>query len=395
MQGDLLDVVLLVAAILFAISGYRQGFVVGLLSFIGFLGGGVLAAKLAPRAAQIEALENLPTSVIGLAVVLIGASIGQLLATLIGGALRRRLTWDRARSADAAAGAVLSVLGLLLVAWIVGRAVASSPYPTLAGQVRESLVINAVDDVVPDSGRRFFNSFRALIDEQGFPEVFEDLRRPPGENVPPPDAALASSPAVQAVRPSVLKITGVAKSCSRRSEGTGFVFAPGRVMTNAHVVAGIKEPMVEVGDRQLPARVVLFDPGRDLAVLLVDRLNRPPLVFAEKRARTGDDAIVVGYPQDGPFRPDAARIRESQEARGPDIYMERVLVRDIYSIKGLVRPGNSGGPLIDPQGRVLGVIFAAASDDPSIGYALTAEEVAGPAAAGATATAAVPTRSCA
>ena len=395
MQGDLLDVVLIAAGVLFAVSGYRQGFVVGLLSFIGFLGGGVLGAKLAPRAAEIEALENIPTSVIGLTVVLIGASIGQLIASLIGAVLRRRLTWGGARSADAVAGAVLSVVGLLLVAWIVGRAVASSPYPTLASQVRESVVINAVDKVVPAEGRRFFNSFRRLIDEQGFPEVFEDLRRPPGENVPPPDAALVNSPAVQRVRPSVLKITGVAKSCSRRSEGTGFVYAPERVLTNAHVVAGVKEPMVEVGDRQLPARVVLYDPGRDLAVLAVDGLNRPPLAFAEKRARTGDDAIVVGYPQDGPFRPDAARIRESQEARGPDIYMERILVRDIYSIKGQVRPGNSGGPLIDPQGRVLGVIFAAASDDPSIGYALTAEEVAGPAAAGAAATAAVSTRGCA
>lgn len=394
MSGDLLDIVLLVAAVLFAISGYRQGLVVGVLSFVGFLGGGVLGAKLAPSVAELSFLTNFPRAVVGVGVVFLAASIGQLLATLVGGALRRRLTWSAARNLDAAGGAVISVIGLLLVAWLVGRAVASSPYPTLATQVRQSLVINAVDGLVPDSGRRFFDSFRDLIDERGFPEVFEELRPPELREVNPPDQALASSAVVKTVQPSVLKITGLAESCRKRIEGTGFVYAPGRIMTNAHVVAGVEEPMVEVGDRKLPARVVVYDPGRDLAVLAVDGLTRPPLAFATEAAETGDDAIVVGYPNDGPFRPDAARIVLRQDARGPDIYNESVLVRDIYSLKGLVQPGNSGGPMIDPQGRVIGVIFAAAATDPSIGYALTADEAAGPAAAGTSGTTRVSTRSC-
>ena len=394
MPGDLLDVVLVVAALLFAVSGYRQGLVVGLLSFVGFLGGGVLGAKLAPGIADLAVLEDLPRALVGLAVVFLAASIGQVLATVVGAALRRRLTWRTVRSLDAAGGAVISVVGLLLVAWLVGRAVASSPYPTLAAQVRQSVVINAVDHVVPNSGRRFFSSFRSLIDQRGFPEVFEDLRRPQLQDVDPPDPALATSPVVRAARPSVLKITGVAESCRKRIEGTGFVYAPGRVLTNAHVVAGVAEPRVEVGDRQLAARVVLFDPGRDLAVLAVDALDRPSLAFAERQAESGDDAIVVGYPQDGPFRPDAARIIGSQDARGPDIYQERTVVREIYSLKGLVRPGNSGGPLLDVDGRVVGVIFAAAADDPSIGYALTVQEVASQAAAGARATERVSTRTC-
>jgi len=394
MPEYLLDVVLVVAALLFAISGYRQGLVVGLLSFIGFLGGGVLGAKLAPDIAELSFLTNFPRAVVGVAIVFLAASIGQLLATLVGGTLRRRLTWSAARNLDAAGGAIISVVGLLLVAWLVGRAVASSPYPTLATQVRESVVINAVDGLVPDSGRRFFSSFRDLIDERGFPEVFEELRPPELREVNPPDQALASSAVVQTVRPSVLKITGLAESCRRRIEGTGFVYAPGRVMTNAHVVAGVEEPLVEVGDRKLPARVVVFDPRRDLAVLAVEGLTRPPLAFAAEAAETGDNAIVVGYPNDGPFRPDAARIVLRQDARGPDIYKESILVRDIYALKGLVQPGNSGGPLIDPQGRVLGVIFAAAASDPSIGYALTADEASGPAAAGIQGTARVSTRSC-
>lgn len=392
MPGDLLDLVLVAAAVLFAISGYRQGLVVGLLSFVGFLGGGVLGAMVAPSIADTALFERFPRAVVGLGLVFVLASAGQVLASLLGTSLRRRVTWRAARSADAAGGALVSVVGLLLVAWLVGRAAASAPYPVVAAQVRNSLIITAVDDAVPDSGRRLFGSFRSLIGEGGFPEVFEDLR-PQTADVAAPDQALASSAVVTAVRPSVLKITGLAE-CRKRVEGSGFVYARGRIMTNAHVVAGVDEPQVEVGSRKLPARVVLFDPGRDVAVLAVDGLDRPALAFAPTRARTGADAIVVGYPKDGPFRPDAARIVGSQDARGPDIYQEEVGVREIYSLKGLVRPGNSGGPLIDPQGRVLGVVFAAAADDPSVGYALTAQEVSGAAARGVSATETVSSRTC-
>ncbi len=392
MPGDLLDVVLVVAAVLFAISGYRQGLVVGLLSFVGFLGGGVLGARIAPSIADTALFERFPRAVVGLGIVFVLASAGQVLASLVGTSLRRRVTWKAARSADAAGGALVSVVGLLLVAWLVGRAAASAPYPTVAAQVRNSVIIGAVDGAVPDSGRRFFSSFRDLIDERGFPEVFEDLR-PQDADVDAPDPALAASEIVAAVRPSVLKITGLAE-CRKRVEGSGFVYARGRVMTNAHVVAGVDEPQVEVGSRKLPARVVLFDPARDVAVLAVDGLDRPALAFAPAKARAGAGAIVVGYPKDGPYRPDAARIVGSQDARGPDIYQEEIGVREIYTLRGLVRPGNSGGPLIDPQGRVLGVVFAAAADDPSIGYALTAQEVSAPAAQGAEATETVSSRTC-
>jgi S1-C subfamily serine protease len=251
-----------------------------------------------------------------------------------------------------------------------------------------------VDDAVPTPVERFFGSFRRLIDDRGFPEVFGGLAPTQVVEVEPPDPALAGSEVVAAARPSVLKITGVAESCRRRIEGTGFVYAPERVMTNAHVVAGVREPQVEVGDDVLPARVVLFDPGRDVAVLAVPGLERPPLVFADEQAEQGAGAIVVGYPQNGPFRAGSARIRGTQRARGPDIYQQQTVVREIYALRGLVRPGNSGGPLLDESGRVYGVIFAAAADDPQTGYALTAQEVASSAQAGAAATEQVDTRTC-
>ena len=393
MNADLLDLLLVVAALLFAVSGYRQGFVVGVLSFVGFLGGGVLGAKLAPSVAGVGPLADLPEAVVGLAVVFLAACIGQLLATLVGGAVRSRLTFKPARQVDAIAGGAVSVVGLLLVAWLVGTAVASSPFPTLASQVKRSIILSTVDGLVPSQGKTFFASFRRLIDDRGFPQVFDDFARPRITSVPPPDPAVAGSEAVRLARTRVFKITGLAPSCSKNIEGSGFVYAPERVMTNAHVVAGVREPKVEVNGRKVSARVVLYDPGRDVAVLAVPGLAASPLAFGGV-AKTGADAVVVGYPQDGPFNASASRVRGTQDARGPDIYQSRTVVREIYALRGKVLPGNSGGPLMAPDGRVYGVIFAAAADDPSTGYALTAAEVASSAAAGRERTERVSTQAC-
>lgn len=393
MTGSALDLVLLVAAAVFAVSGYRQGFVVGVLSFVGFLGGGVLGAKLAPSLASLGTLSFVPAPVLGLLTVLLAASVGQLIAAVLGGVVRDQLTWRPARQLDSAGGALISVVSLLLVAWLIGTAVASSSLTTLAAQVRRSVVLRTVNDAVPDSAQRWFASFRRLIDDRGFPEVFGGLAPTKVIEVAPPNGTLAASPVVQTARQSILKIIGTAEACRRRIEGSGFVYAPQRVMTNAHVVAGVRSPAVQVGNRELAARVVLFDPRRDVAVLAVPGLDRPALSFTGAAA-TGADAIVAGYPQNGPFRADAARVRGTERARGPDIYQTSTVVREIYALRGLVQPGNSGGPLLDPQGQVYGVVFAAAADDPQTGYALTAREVAADAAAGTTATAPVSTQGC-
>jgi S1-C subfamily serine protease len=394
MRGDLLDVILLAASLLFAVSGYRQGFVVGVLSFVGFLGGGVLGAKVAPGIAQIGPLKDLPEALVGLGVVFIAASLGQVLATVVGAALRNRLTFKPARQADAIAGAAVSVISLLLVSWLVGTAVASSPFPTVASQVRRSYVLATVDGLVPESGKSFFASFRRLINDRGFPDVIGPFTSSRAPNVPAPDPALSRSAVVVRARQQVLKITGEAPSCGRRIEGTGFVYARERLMTNAHVVAGVRSPKVNAGGgRILDATVVLYDSDRDVAVLAVPGLDRTPLQFAG-RARKGADAIVVGYPQDGPYTPVSARVAAVQKARGPDIYQRRTVVREIYALRATVLPGNSGGPLLAPDGGVYGVVFAAAADDPKTGYALTAAEVAGDARKGVTATQRVSTRGC-
>ena len=392
-RGDLLDLVLLGACVLFGISGYRQGFVVGVLSFVGFLGGGVVGARLAPSLAHSSVFSGLPTTTVAVSVVFFAAVLGQLLATLGGGWVRKHLVWHPIRVVDAVAGSFVSVVSLLLVAWLVGTALASSPFTGLAAQVRRSEVLKVVDQAVPGGAKGLFASFRRLIDDRGFPEVFGDLVPTDVRAVDPPDQALATSPVVQSVRTRVFKITGVASSCSKRIEGSGFAFAPERVMTNAHVVAGVRHPQVHVGRETLDATVVLYDPDRDIAVLAVPGLATRPLAFTGP-AGTGDGAVVVGYPQDGPFRADAARIRGTQRAKGPDIYQRKTVVRQIYALRARVRPGNSGGPLVSPGGKVYGVVFAAAADDPQTGYALTADEVASDAARGRTATGAVSTQDC-
>jgi len=238
-----------------------------------------------------------------------------------------------------------------------------------------------------------------LLDQNGFPQVFGAIAPEHIVKVPPPDPKVANSRAVQEARPSIVKITGVAPSCRRQLEGSGFVYADEHVLTNAHVVAGVQSPTVATIDgHTYPARVVLYDSDRDVAVLDVPGLTAPPLGFAGPAGR-GAGAVVAGYPQNGPFRPVAARIRGVEEARGPDIYQSKQVTRQIYSVYAVVRPGNSGGPLLDAvlsNGKpvVFGVVFAAAVDDPHTGYALTAREVASDASSAASATTPVDTRGC-
>jgi S1-C subfamily serine protease len=391
---DLLDLALLLACAGFAVSGYRQGFIIGVLSFCGFFGGGVLGATYGPALHSALGFHG-RSPVFGLVVVFVAAAIGQILATVIGDVVRRKITWRPARQVDALAGAAVSVVSVLLVAWVLGTALAHSALSGVAGEIQHSRILAAIDGVLPDSAKTWDSAFRRLVQRNGFPQVFGAIGAEHIVPVDPPDPAVANSAAVKAAEPDIVKIIGVAPSCHRQLEGSGFVYASHRVMTNAHVVAGVRSPQVRTIDgHTYDARVVLYDSRRDVAVLYVPDLDRSPLSFAGE-ARSGQSAIVAGYPENGPFRPVAARVRAVQEAQGPDIYQSRQVTRQIYSIYAVVRPGNSGGPLLAPDpGKVYGVVFAAAVDDPNTGYALTAQEVAGDAAAGANATDAVSTQSC-
>ncbi|MEU8618008.1 MarP family serine protease [Streptomyces sp. NPDC048623] len=377
---NVLDILLLLAAVWFAIIGYRQGFVVGILSVTGFLGGGLVAVLLLPVIwNQLTDHSQVTTTatVIFVMVVIICASVGQALTTHLGSKLRRHITWTPARVLDATGGALVNVAAMLLVAWLIGSALAGTAMPTLGKEVRGSKVLLGVDRVMPDQAPGWFSDFTSALAQNGFPQVFSPFSNEPITEVLPPDPALAGSPVAARAQRSIVKVVGTAPSCGKVLEGTGFVFAERRVMTNAHVVGGVDEPTVQIGGegKLYDAKVVLYDWKRDIAVLDVPDLPARPLQFTEQDARSGDNAIVAGFPENGAYDVRSARVRGRIAAEGPDIYHRGEVRRDVYSLYATVRQGNSGGPLLTADGKVYGVIFARSLDDADTGYALTADEI--------------------
>ncbi|MFF6775398.1 MarP family serine protease [Streptomyces sp. NPDC012637] len=377
---NVLDILLLLAAVWFAIIGYRQGFVVGILSVIGFLGGGLVAVLLLPVIwNQLTDHSQVTTTatVVFVMVVIISASVGQAFTTHLGNRLRRHITWTPARALDATGGALVNVVAMLLVAWLIGSALARTSMPTVGKEVRSSKVLLGISQVMPDQAPSWFDDFTSALAQNGFPQVFSPFANEPITEVRPPDPALAGSPVAARAQRSIVKVVGTAPSCGKVLEGTGFVFAERRVMTNAHVVGGVDEPTVQIGGegKLYDAKVVLYDWKRDIAVLDVPGLDATPLQFTDQDARSGDDAIVAGFPENGAYDVRSARVRGRIAAKGPDIYHRGEVRRDVYSLYATVRQGNSGGPLLTADGKVYGVIFARSLDDANTGYALTVDEI--------------------
>jgi S1-C subfamily serine protease len=273
--------------------------------------------------------------------------------------------------------------------------VAYAPFPAISRQVNNSALLRTMDRLMPAEASEMFSDFRSLLESGPYAQVFGALGAESALAVGPPNSAVLASAGLQGARAGIVKIEGVAPSCSERIEGSGFVYAPDHVLTNAHVVAGVTQgpDVITNGGGQLSGRVVLYDPQRDLAVLYVPGLSANSLSFAPQ-AKIGANAIVAGYPLDGPFTPAAARIGAIEQATSPDIYQTAQVTRQIYSIRAVVKPGNSGGPLLSPGGQVYGVVFAAATSVEDTGYALTAAEVQPDAAAGAARIGAVSTEGC-
>ncbi|WP_405553904.1 MarP family serine protease [Streptomyces sp. NBC_01171] len=397
---NVLDILLLLAAVWFAVVGYRQGFVVGILSVIGFLGGGLLAVCALPPvwdAVTDNAEVGTVAAVVAVVVVIVIASVGQALTTHLGNKLRRHITWSPARALDATGGALVNVGAMLLVAWLIGSALAQTTLPTLGREVRGSKVLVGMDQVLPVQSNTWFKDFGSVLAQNGFPQVFSPFSDEQIREVQPPDPALASSAVATRAQRSIVKVTGTARSCGKVLEGTGFVFGDRRVMTNAHVVGGVDEPTVQIGGegRTYDATVVLYDWRRDIAVLDVPDLKAPVLRFASEDAGSGDGAIVAGFPENGAYDVRAARVRGRITANGSDIYRRGTVGRDVYSLFTTVREGNSGGPLLTPQGAVYGVVFAKSRDDAETGYALTADEIRPDIARGRTANSQVGTDNCA
>jgi S1-C subfamily serine protease len=337
-------------------------------------------------------------SLAALFVVLICASFGQAVLQFAGARIRSRITWQPVRALDAIGGAALSMAAVLVVAWALGVAVSGAKLPWASSEVRSSAVLDHVDGVMPAEAVQALGSFNAVVGSSFFPRYLEPFARERIVDVGPPPGRIGRDPDVRRAADSVYKVRGE-NVCQRGVEGSGFLYGKdaqgrARVMTNAHVVAGVRKPDVLVGEREVSATVVYYNPDIDVAVLAVDGLKGKQLRF-DPHARPRQPAAVLGYPQDGPYDVQAARLRGEQRLRSPDIYGDGAVVRQVYSLRSLVRPGNSGGPLVSSAGRVLGVIFAASVTDGSTGYALTAGQVADAAASGLTRSRGVSTGGCA
>ena len=395
----IVDVLLAVLLLSYAVTGYRQGLLVSTMSLVGFLSGGALGMWLLPQLLQRwngvgdNVLWHTVLLVFG---VFVMASVGQGLAVSAGTRLRRQVRLKPARVVDAVLGGVASLVAVSILVWFVAGAVRGGAPAPLARAIGSSRILQTIDRAVPAQTTQLFAGFRALLDREGFPRVFDGVQVEPIPSVASPNPAVAASPGVAAAGASVVKITGLAAACNRGQEGSGWVVSPGRVVTNAHVVAGMASPRVRVqgAGRSYDSQVVVFDPQRDLAVLDVRGLRAPALREGDQLGR-GDGAVVAGFPLDGPYRLDPARVRTVLTARGSDIYGSPGTVREVYSLYARVEPGNSGGPLLARDGRVVGIVFAKSLDDVSTGYALTLREAAPVLDAARAATAPVGTGVCA
>jgi S1-C subfamily serine protease len=268
--------------------------------------------------------------------------------------------------------------------------------PLVVSQVQSSRILAGIQKVLPKDSATWFRSFSSVLGRSGFPQVFGPFTQETIANVPAPDSAVLSESGVKSAESSIVKIVGDAPGCGKQIEGSGFVFSPQHVMTNAHVVGGVTSPTVQIGGvgQYYRAKVVLYDPETDIAVLYVPGLQASPLKF-DTSAKAADDAVVAGFPEDGPFSAVAARVRQEMNAQGQDIYDQNTVTRDIFSLYSTVLQGNSGGPLLSPSGEVYGVVFAKSLQDSTTGYALTASQVSQDAQQGADLTSAVDTKGCA
>lgn len=385
-----LDVLLAVLLTVAVVSGYRRGALLQLATYGGLLLGLAVGALLAPRLAAPLG-DPASEAFVTLGALLSGAALGEAAGWLLGTRMRDRARRSRFGALDAAGGAGVTLLATLLVIWFIALNLANGPFPQIAAEVRGSAIVRGLDSTLPDPPpamgqvRRFLNRF-------GFPEVFEGIPPTPAAPVDGPTARQATR-AAQLASGSTVKILG--RACDQIQEGSGFVVADRYVVTNAHVVAGVGEPQVSRADgASTRAITVAFDPELDLAVLLLAEPLGPPLPLARTEVDRGAGGAVLGYPGGGPLHVEGAAVRQTLDALGRDIYGRTDVERGLYELQTTVRPGNSGGPFVLPDGRVAGVVFAASSADPGIGYAIRSTEILDDVEAAVSRTTAVDTGPC-
>lgn len=362
-----LDWLIVAFAAVLAVLGFRQGLILGVLSFGGFALGAFLGTRLGPLL-----LPRGSASPYAPAFGLFGALVaGGILASGfegIGLRIRRALIVPGLGALDGALGAVFGAALALGIVWIVAAVAAQAPGDaSLRSDIQQSVILRKLNAALPPTGA----ILNALARLDPLPSITG-----PSPDVAAPEPALARAPGVRADAPSVVRVIGTA--CGLAIEGSGWVAAPDLIVTNAHVVAGEQDTTVEIGGNSpgLPAQAVVFDPTDDIAVLDVANLGLPALRLAGEPA-SGTAGAILGYPENGPFDVQAGRIGRTQEVLTDDAYGRGPVQRLLTPLRGLVRPGNSGGPLVGADGRVLTTVFAGTVDaHPRGGYGVADATVA-------------------
>lgn len=356
------------------LGGWRQGAFSSILSSIGVIAGLIIGIALSPFMQQLTEEPSIRfLLVIGTLVMLIG--IGNMVGGIIGASLRNSLKMRRGLKIDSAIGALFQGLMTLFVAWLV-----SVPLLTVVGgqpaqEIRDSRILSYLDRQLPDALNGLPNQLSALLDESGLPPLVSPFDAGAETEVEAPAIYVEDTALVDQLRPSVIHVVGEAQACSRRLMGSGFMIDDDHVITNAHVVAGTDTVTLDTVTGMFDAEVVYYNSDLDIAVLYAPDVSLPALQWAPDVAATGADAIVMGFPESGPFEAAPARIADKIRISGPNIYATARVEREAYAVRGSIRQGNSGGPMVNTEGQVLGVVFGASVDTSDIGYALTADEV--------------------
>lgn len=367
---EFIDWLIMLALLTAGVGGFRLGFITRAASWVGMLIGVVVSVLLLPPILR-NAGEMSATSRLGVVILLmlLGSLLGQMIGLFAGSRLSANVPPGRLRLADQFAGALAGLVGVFLVLWLTLPAAANVPGWS-AQQVRRSTIAQAIYDNAPKPPNAM-QTLQRLVGSNGFPLVFEGIAQSP-DSGPSPESVTLPVSALDAAKASTVKVEGIA--CHRTQDGSGFVVAKNVVATNAHVVAGEDKTTVIGADGEVHSAVVmLFDAKRDLALLSVPDLDAPALPIGD--ARVNETAAVFGHPggQDEVAVTPAA-VRREVTAVGRDLYGE-ITERDILILASSFQQGNSGGPLVNDQGEVIGVVFAIAPDKPETGYALHTTEL--------------------
>jgi len=368
---NLVDLVIAVAAIIGIANGYQRGLWLSLAQYAGLVAGVVAGAALAPAIANLLGLTDIRIRALAAVLVLIvGGSLGSSLGYVAAAFARQRLAQGSgSRPPERAGGALVSGVAVLAVMWFLGLTFDRGPSPELSRLIQGSSILRAIDPFAPRPPG-FLSGVERTLAGVPFPQTFAVL--PPDVQPLPPPTAI-DTPGVNRAAAATWKVTG--RGCGGLVTGSAFPIAPQYLVTNAHVVSGTTGTRVFRDDgTSAQASVVLFDPDRDVAVLYVPGARFTVLGTAP--GQRGTQGAVIGYPEGGRETEEPAVIDTRITAKGRDIYNQNLVDRQIYILESHVVPGNSGGPLVDLNGRVLGMVFAASSSNADQAYALTDDEIA-------------------